>query len=57
MMTPNEMEGFPTESIESISMMKRYILFLFESFRKSFTITKYCLYYFGFKFVVFHGNF
>lgn len=55
MMYPNEMGGMPTESIESMSMMRRYIRFLFESLRKSFTVTKYFLYYFGFKFVVLHG--
>lgn len=56
MMTSKEMTGLPTESIENMSMMKRYINFLYESLRKSFTVTKYFLYYFGFKFVVFHGN-
>lgn len=55
MMSPN-MESYPIESIEDMSMMRRYIRFLFESLRKCFTVTKYFLYYFGFKFVVLHGN-
>lgn len=56
MMRPDDMGGFPTESIENMSMMRRYIRFLFESLRKCFTVTKYFLYYFGFKFVVLHGK-
>jgi len=56
MMRPDEMSGFPTESIENMSMMRRYIRFIFESMRKCFTVTKYFLYYFGFKFVVLHGK-
>ena len=56
MMRPDEMGSLPTDSIENISMMRRYLSFLFESFRKCFTITKYCLFYFGFKFIVLHGK-
>ena len=53
---PHEIEESPIESIEDMSMIRRYFRFLFESLRKSFTVTKYFLYYFGFKFVVLHGN-
>lgn len=55
MMRPEEI-GSPNESIENMSMMRRYLRFLFESLRKCFTVTKYILFYFGFKFVVLHGK-
>ena len=54
MMSPS-MENHATESIEDMSMMRRYMRFLYESLRKCFSVTKFFVYYFGFKFVVLHG--
>lgn len=51
----DEMPGAHPGAIEDLSMMKRYIRFLFESLRKCFTVTKYFLFYFGFKFIIAHG--
>lgn len=52
-----EEHGNPSESIESMTMMNRYLRFLFESFKRFLVLGKYFMYYFGLKSIVLYGNF
>ncbi len=55
MMREEQPEEYSQEALEEMSMMKRYLIFIFNSAKRCFGLYKFFLYYFGFKLIVLYG--
>ena len=56
MMKEEPSEEYTQEALEEMSMMKRYIIFLYNSGKRCFGFSKFFLYHFGFKLIVLYGT-